>query len=83
MSREWRISNFRCKRNEAFSVFNAAASKKGARIDRQRVLTDQQLRDARERIEIGGRTTAGVAREMSVKHWTLSRSLRRQAETTH
>lgn len=59
----------------------AAARKKGSRIGRPRVLTDEQLQEARWRIEVGGKTTASVAREMDVPQWTLSRSLRRQAET--
>ncbi|WP_416193409.1 recombinase family protein [Nitrobacter sp. TKz-YC01] len=59
----------------------AVARKKGSRIGRPRVLTDEQLQEARQRIEVGGMTTASVAREMDVPQWTLSRSLRRQAET--
>lgn len=50
-------------------------------IGRPRVLTDEQLQEARWRIEVGGKTTASVAREMDVPQWTLSRSLRRQVET--
>jgi len=61
----------------------AAARKRGARIGRPRALTDRQLQDARQRIEIGGKSAASVAREMGVRQWTLSRSLRRQAEAMH
>ncbi|WP_283805211.1 hypothetical protein [Nitrobacter winogradskyi] len=39
------------------------------------------MQEARWRIEVGGKTTASVAREMDVPQWTLSRSLRRQVET--
>ncbi len=55
----------------------AAARQRGKRIGRPPILTERQLRDAREWIESGGRTAASVAREMGVGHWTLSRSLRR------
>lgn len=58
----------------------AAARKNGARIGRPRLLSDAQLRKARREIESGGKTAARVAREMDVPHWTLSRSLRRQAK---
>lgn len=57
-----------------------AARKNGARIGRPRLLSDGQLRDARREIEDGGKKAAHVARDMGVPHWTLSRSLRRQAE---
>lgn len=56
----------------------AAARKRGARIGRPPVLTDEELQDARNRIRASGKSTASVAREMGVKHWTLSRSLKRQ-----
>lgn len=55
-----------------------AARKRGARIGRPPVLTDEELQDARNRIRASGKSTASVAREMGVKHWTLSRSLKRQ-----
>ncbi|MGO4134645.1 recombinase family protein [Rhizobium brockwellii] len=55
-----------------------AARKRGARIGRPPVLTDEDLEDARNRIRASGKSTASVAREMGVKHWTLSRSLKRQ-----
>lgn len=58
-----------------------AARRRGARIGRPRALTDRQLQDARQRIEVGGKSAASVAREMGVKHWTLSRSLRRHMES--
>ena len=58
-----------------------AARRNGARIGRPPVLSDAQLRVARHRIEVGGKTAASVARDMGVTQWTLSRSLRRQAET--
>jgi len=61
----------------------AAARKRGKRIGRPPVLTDTQLSDARLRIETEGHSAASVAREMGVKHWTLSRSLRRQAQAMH
>lgn len=61
----------------------AAARKRGKRIGRPPVLSDTQLSDARRRIETEGRSPASVAKEMGVGHWTLSRSLRRQAQTTH
>lgn len=54
-----------------------AARRRGKRIGRPRVLTDRQIQDARQRIEREGRSTASVAREMGVRHWTLSRSLKR------
>lgn len=58
----------------------AAARKRGKRIGRPPVLTDKKLSDARRRIESDGRSAATVARERGVKHCTLSRSRRRQAE---
>lgn len=59
----------------------AAARKRGKRIGRPPVLSERQIQDARKRIDADGWTTASVAREMGVRHWTLSRSIRRQEET--
>lgn len=59
-----------------------AARRNGAQIGRPRVLTDEQLQKAREEIS-GGKCAARVARELGVYHWTLSRSLRRQAMAMH
>ncbi|NLS20608.1 recombinase family protein [Rhizobium sp. P40RR-XXII] len=40
--------------------------------------TKEGMEAARKRIAASGKSTASVAREMGVKHWTLSRSLKRQ-----
>lgn len=55
-----------------------AARRRGARLGRPPVMTPDQIRTAREQIEVGGRTKASVARAMKVPRWTLARSLKRQ-----
>lgn len=55
-----------------------AARRRGKRIGRPPSLTERQVRDARQRIEIGGRSATSVAAEMGVARWTLSRAIRRQ-----
>lgn len=56
-----------------------AARRRGKRIGRPPSLTDRQVDDARHRIEAVGESTSRVAKEMGVPRWTLSRSIRRQA----
>lgn len=54
-----------------------AARKRGAKIGRPPVMSEKQLCDARRRIEIGGKSTSSVAKELGVPRWTLARSLKR------
>lgn len=54
-----------------------AARKRGAKIGRPTVMSDDQVREARTRIESGGGSTSSVARELGVPRWTLARSLKR------
>lgn len=54
-----------------------AARRRGKTIGRPPVLTDEQLSQARHRVEVGGRSTSSVARELGIQRWTLSRSLKR------
>lgn len=56
----------------------AAARKRGARIGRPPRLTDQQVRQARRRIERERVTVTEVANDLGVPRWTLGRHLRRQ-----
>lgn len=57
----------------------AAARKRGARIGRPPRLSEQQLRQARRRIERERVPVKKVAADLGVARWTLARSLRRQA----
>lgn len=57
-----------------------AARRRGKRIGRPPVLSDMQLRQARAQIDAGAKTQAALAREFGVPRWTLSRSLKRNAE---
>lgn len=57
-----------------------AARLRGSRVGRPPSLTDLQVRDARHQIEAAGKSTCSVAKEMGIPRWTLSRSIRRQAE---
>lgn len=54
----------------------AAARRRGRRLGRPPVLTDEQLTRAGRRIA-GGDCIAAVARDLRVPAWTLSRALRR------
>lgn len=56
-----------------------AARLRGKRIGRPPSLTEQQVDDARHRIEAAGMSTSSVAKDMGIPRWTLSRSIRRQA----
>ncbi|MBX3568394.1 MAG: recombinase family protein [Rhizobiaceae bacterium] len=60
-----------------------AARRRGARIGRPPVMSDDELRAARTLIDLPGNTKASVARAMKVPRWTLARSLKRRetAET--
>lgn len=55
----------------------AAARKRGAKIGRPPVLNETQLREARTRIDLHGKSISDVAGELKVPRWTLTRSLRR------
>lgn len=55
----------------------AAARARGARLGRPRKLSDCQVRIARERIQRDELTLTGMARELGVSTWTLSRYLGR------
>jgi DNA invertase Pin-like site-specific DNA recombinase len=57
-----------------------AARKRGARIGRPPLLSERQLDEARTLIEVDRIRPARVAERLGVPRWTLSRSLRRQAE---
>ncbi len=57
----------------------AAARKRGAKIGRPPRLTDQQVCQARRRIERERVSVTKVANDLGVPRWTLGRRLRQQA----
>lgn len=54
-----------------------AARRRGARIGRPRVMTDDQVRTAHALLARPGYTTASVAKQLGIPRWTLCRSLKR------
>lgn len=60
----------------------AAARRRGKKIGRPRKLADDQLQDARYRLDVQGETRRHVASLLEVSPWTLTRALRRNARET-
>lgn len=59
----------------------AAARRRGKRIGRPPKMSETQLSKAALRMGTPGETLANIAREHGVAPWTLSRALKRRAET--
>lgn len=59
-----------------------AARKRGAKIGRPPIMSDKQLRDARQQIDFDGKSTSRVAKELGIPRWTLARSLKRASSSS-